>query len=256
MNTNLDPALLDGYISGSQRARRVTEAWVASNSYCPSCGNLKLSAFPNNNPVGDFYCPNCKQEYELKSSRSAFRTEILDGAYSSMIRRIQSNNNPNFFLMNYSLIDMAVSDFAVIPRHFFVPDIIIQRKPLADTARRAGWVGCNISLNRIPDAGKIYLVRNGRPTESESVLKSWKETAFLSGTPIESRGWLLEMLSILESLPNEFMLADVYESETELQKKFPLNRFVRDKIRQQLQVLRDQGFLIFEGKGRYRKSMK
>lgn len=254
MDTRLNPSFLDGYTSGSQHARRVTEAWVASNSYCPSCGNSKLTAFKNNNPVGDFYCSNCKQEYELKSSKTPFRTEVLDGAYSSMMRRIQSNNNPNFFLLNYSLVDMAVRDFAVIPRHFFVPNIIIRRKPLAATARRAGWVGCNISLKRIPDAGKIYLVRNGRSEDREIVLKSWRQTAFLSDWKVASRGWTVEMISVLEHLPDKFVLADVYRFEDELKKRFPLNRFVRDKIRQQLQVLRDQGLLIFEGQGRYRKS--
>jgi len=255
MNTKLNPRFLDGYTSSSQHARRVTEAWVASNSYCPSCGNPELKAFQNNNPVGDFFCSNCEQEYELKSSKSPFRTEILDGAYSSMIRRIQANNNPNFFLLNYSLVDMVVRDFAVIPRHFFVPDIIIRRKPLAATARRAGWVGCNISLKRIPEAGKIFIVRNGRLENREVVLKSWRQTAFLSDTKMKSRGWTVEMIGVLERLPDQFVLSDVYGFEEELKKRFPFNRFVRDKIRQQLQILRDQGLLIFEGKGRYRKSI-
>jgi type II restriction enzyme len=31
-----------------------------------------------------------------------------------------------------------------------------------------------------------------------------------------------------------------------------MNRHVRQKIRQQLQVLRDRGYLEFKGKGRYR----
>jgi type II restriction enzyme len=171
-----------------------------------------------------------------------------------MIRRIQSNNNPNFFLLNYSLVDMIVRDFAVIPRHFFVPDIIIRRKPLAVTARRAGWVGCNISIKRIPEAGKIFIVRDGRLEDREIVLKSWKQTAFLSDTRVASRGWTVEMISVLERLPEKFVLADVYGFEDELKKRFPLNRFVRDKIRQQLQVLGDHGLLIFEGKGRYRKA--
>ena len=38
-----------------------------------------------------------------------------------------------------------------------------------------------------------------------------------------------------------------------LKTKFPRNRFIKDKIRQQLQVLRDRGLLEFSGKGRYRK---
>ncbi|MBL8185302.1 MAG: restriction endonuclease, partial [Blastocatellia bacterium] len=37
MDIRLDSTLLAEYRSGSQQARRLTEAWVASNLYCPAC---------------------------------------------------------------------------------------------------------------------------------------------------------------------------------------------------------------------------
>jgi type II restriction enzyme len=43
------------YISGSQSARAWTEAWVSARAYCPHCGNAKVSSFPNNSPLADFY---------------------------------------------------------------------------------------------------------------------------------------------------------------------------------------------------------
>ena len=195
----------------------------------------------------------CNQEYELKSSKLPFKHEVLDGAYSAMMRRIQSNNNPNFFLLKYSLADLSVHDFAVIPRHFFVPSIIRQRRPLAPTARRAGWIGCNISLRSIPEVGKIFLIKNGITVDKKSVLRSWRQTAFLSKSKVETRGWTVEVLLLLDRLPKRFMLAEMYAFEAELQAKFPRNRFVRDKIRQQLQILREQGIIEFLGKGEYRK---
>jgi len=42
---------------------------------------------------------------------------------------------------------------------------------------------------------------------------------------------------------NDFTTADVYSFERELEALHPDNRHVRDKIRQQLQVLRDTGLL-------------
>jgi type II restriction enzyme len=51
---------------------------------------------------------------------------------------------------------------------------------------------------------------------------------------------------------NEFTLQDVYTFAPQLEKLHPDNRHVRDKIRQQLQVLRDLGFVEFLGGGRYR----
>lgn len=62
-------------------------------------------------------------------------------------------------LLNYSVAS-GVSNLFVVPKHFFVTDIIEERKPLADTARRAGWVGCNILLSHVPDAGEIFIVRD------------------------------------------------------------------------------------------------
>ena len=47
-------------------------------------------------------------------------------------------------------------------------------------------------------------------------------------------------------------LADVYKFENYLGELHPDNHHVRDKIRQQLQVLRDAGILEFIGRGRYR----
>ena len=54
------------------------------------------------------------------------------------------------------------------------------------------------------------------------------------------------------ALQNEFTTADVYAFERELEKLHPDNRHVRDKIRQQLQILRDTGLLIHVESGRWR----
>jgi hypothetical protein len=58
----------------------------------------------------------------------------------------------------------------------------------------------------------------------------------------------------IESLKTpHFTLADVYAFEEQLSVRYPGNRNVRAKIRQQLQQLRDAGWLAFEGRGVYRK---
>ena len=52
---------------------------------------------------------------------------------------------------------------------------------------------------------------------------------------------------------NEFTLEDVYRFEDYLQTRHPQNSFVKDKIRQQLQILRDKGIIEFVSRGVYRK---
>lgn len=91
MNLEFDKSLAKGYSSNSQIARILTEDWVKNNSYCPCCGNLVLNNFENNRPVADFFCINCNEEFELKSKNGTFSNTINDGAYSTMIERINSN---------------------------------------------------------------------------------------------------------------------------------------------------------------------
>ena len=98
MDIKLNTLLAQGYKSSSQIARVLTEGWVNQNSYCPSCGNDTLNKFKNNTPVSDFICDKCNSEYELKSKNNAFTLKIVDGAYETMIRRINADNNPHFFL--------------------------------------------------------------------------------------------------------------------------------------------------------------
>jgi type II restriction enzyme len=59
-------------------------------------------------------------------------------------------------LLNYDRQKFEVTDLFIVSKHFFVREIIEERKPLAPTARRAGWVGCNILLNQIPALGKEF----------------------------------------------------------------------------------------------------
>jgi type II restriction enzyme len=140
-----------------------------------------------------------------------------------------------------------------VPKHFFVREIIEERKPLAPTARRAGWVGCNILLNQIPVSGKIFLVQNWAPLSKELVLRQWQKTLFLRDEGVEARGWLIEVMKCVENIgKREFQLGDVYAFEAALSRLYPENRHVRQKIRQQLQVLRDRGYLDFVGRGYYR----
>ena len=147
-----------------------------------------------------------------------------------------------------------MQNLLVIPSHFFVPEIIERRKPLARTARRAGWVGCNILFSQIPLAGRVSLVSEGRPVSKPTVLAAWQRTLFLRDQKkVEARGWTLDVMRCVEQLSMpEFSLADIYTYEGRLSKLHANNRHVRAKIRQQLQVLRDAGYLEFIGQGRYR----
>ena len=254
MNLLFDQTLASAYRSNSQIIRILSENWLLNNAYCPNCGNENLKEFKNNNPAGDFFCISCDFEYELKSMKDKVSTKIVDGAYNSMVNKILSFTNPNFFFLNYSE-KYTVKNLFIIPKYFFVPDIIEKRKPLSINARRAGWLGCNILINKLPISSKIFLIKDDVIIDKKNVLDQWKKVSFLNSEKISKRGWILELMKIIEQIPQTtFTLSDVYAFSSSLKEKFPENNFIKEKIRQQLQVLRDKGYIKFIGKGLYQKT--
>ena len=246
---------VSGYRSPSQKARVLTETWTVKNGYCPQCGNDTLNHLPNNAPVGDFCCPACHAPYEQKSSKNDFGAKVLASNYQKMIDAIRNNSNPDLFFLTYSIATFSVRSLFVVPKLFFHSGIIIPRRPLQASARRAGWIGCTIQLSEIPYNGRIYIVKNGMEREKTNVLKQYHDTLFLEEQTVSARGWLLDVWNCVNQLPATFKLNDVYAFEPQLQNKYPGNKHIRDKIRQQLQILRDKNIIQFHGSGRYSKML-
>ncbi|WP_037586695.1 DpnI domain-containing protein [Stenoxybacter acetivorans] len=255
MNLFFNQNLAKDYQSSQQKIRVMTEAWLAENAYCVNCATHPIKKVENNQPVKDFYCPHCHEQFELKSKNSKQIGKVIsDGAYRTMLDRIQALDNPNFLFLSYQKSDYSVHQLILIPKHFFSPEMIIRRKPLSPTARRAGWEGCNIDLRFVPMSGRIALIDRQQIIPPEQVYQQWQKNLFLRNEKVQSRGWLMAIMTCIDRLvENEFSLQQMYAFEAELQQLFPNNLHVKDKIRQQLQFLRDRNMIEFIGRGRYRK---
>jgi type II restriction enzyme len=253
VNLHLPTAGLDRYKSASQRARVGTESWGATNFFCPSCDSPRLNVAPRNTVAVDYFCPSCESPFQLKSQSKPLGGRIVDAAYSEMKRAILEDRTPNLFVLHYDLDTWAVRTVLLVPHFAFALSVVERRKPLAPTARRAGWVGCNILLDKIPVHARISIVSEGIPNTQHEVRSSYNRLRPLEKLQVEKRGWTLDVLQVVQSLGKlEFTLADVYAHTDALAKLHPKNAHVRDKIRQQLQVLRDLGPLEFLGSGSYR----
>jgi len=254
MQLDFDIELVQHYHSASQIARVLTENWVTDNMFCPRCGNSHIERFENNRPVADFFCPACRNEYELKSKNGDLGGKVADGAYETMIERITGDENPDFFFMSYAKETFRVVDFVFVPKYFFVPSIVEKRKPLGETARRAGWIGCNILIGKIPEQGRINIVSNGIVQDAAHVVKKVEISTRLQTKNIESRNWMIDVLNCINRIPGQnFFLNEVYRFEGTLQMLHPHNNNIRAKIRQQLQFLRDRGIIEFSARGEYKK---
>jgi len=251
MELHLDVHAANGYRSPSQRARRITEAWFGANMYCPACRGERLAQNPQNTPVVDFRCSHCDEEFQVKARSLAISGRLRDAAYEPMMERVLDNRSPHFAFMHYDSSSWTVRDLLLVPGHFITPTVIEKCRPLSRKARRAGWVGCNILTDLIPSDGRIFVVRQGHCVPKVRVREQWKRFEWLSDKEPEVRGWLSDVLRCVRSLEKDFTLEQVYQFEEELAALHPRNKHVRDKIRQQLQFLRDRGIIHFVGRGRY-----
>ena len=195
-------------------------------------------------------------------------------------------------------------DLLLIPSFMFSESAVIKRKPLSSTARRAGWVGCNLDLHRIAPEARIAIVitRSSSRRRGDESLTKKQNQRFLTSSPTNQtvivppeevrarytrlkpireiktaqRGWTLDVLNIVRRLVNsegraprdpnfsgqsgtrvtrpsgEFTNADAYAFERELAELHPDNDHVKEKIRQQLQILRDAGLLIHLNRGEWK----
>lgn len=242
------------YTSPRQVARILTEGWVGLHGFCPACAADQLDPLPNNSPAGDFRCAACGEEYELKAKRGAPGAKIVDGAYETMLGRVAAANNPSLFVMGYDPAAHRVTDLIVVPRHFFTAALIEPKAETWPRGRSAPWRGCNILIGQVPDAGRIPLIRAGVRTPRAEVRDRWGASLFLRDAGQSARGWLIEVMKAVEDIDRpEFTLAEVYAFEPRLAALYPGNHNVRPKIRQQLQVLRDAGWLEFVRPGVYRR---
>ncbi len=257
MILNLPTRLAENYKSPSQRARIITETWALENMYCPACMANRLDKTRTGTEAVDFICSDCDSQFQLKAVSKPFGRKIVDAAYGAMIRAITQDRLPHFLLMSYDNIRASVNDLLIIPKFCLPKSAIEARKPLSSNARRAGWVGCNILLDLVPPEGRIGVINSGVILPKKQVREKFHSVQPLSNLSTRMRGWTLDVLTVLRSMKKiEFTLGDAYLFESVLSERHPENQHVRAKIRQQLQILRDLGYLEFIGRGFYRWAKK
>ena len=251
MQLTMNPHLAEGYKNRSQITRIVSEDWGACNLYCPACEEYSLIKTPANTKVIDYICPRCKSNFQLKSGQRWNEERIPDAGYNAMVKAILKDSFPNLFVLQYKP-DWTVYNLMLIPFFFFTPSVLEKRKPLASSARRAGWIGCNILLKAIPSDGKIRVIYNGEIENPKTVRKEYTLMKPLLNISADLRGWTLDVYRMIRSLGHpQFSLHEAYALEKQLSELYPNNRHIKEKIRQQLQVLRDYGILEFLGDGKY-----
>lgn len=218
--------------------------------YCLACNSDSVIKTKNNTKGNDFICPSCEHRYELKTFQRR-PTLLPDGAYAAMIEKIERGTASTFCLLERDAA-WRVQSLTAIHSSFLEMNLIHERPPLLKPARRAGWIGCDIKLKLVQPDAEIDIIQAGVPLPFKKVRDKFKRFLPLTKKPIETRGWTLLTLKTVRSLgKTRFSLNEIYEFEHQFRSVYPDNQHIKDKIRQQLQILRDMGWLKFDGRGRY-----
>lgn len=151
----VDFSVATSFMSATQAARVALETWASFNLYCLDCTSDALDALPNNTPVADFQCFVCQRTYQLKAKDGRFGVRITGAAYQPTIDAIERGEMPEHVFVEFDKRFNTVVFVDAIPGRLITADRVIPRKPLAATARRAGWQGCNIVISGLPSVRMV-----------------------------------------------------------------------------------------------------
>jgi type II restriction enzyme len=169
-----------------------------------------------------------------------------------MKKAVLADRTAKLLVMHYDLTAWCVRNVMRVPHLAFSLSVVECRAPLPATARRAGWIGCNVLLGQIPQPAPIPIVTNGEFQSRGKIREAYKRLRPLEKLQIEKPGRTLAVLNVVRSLGIEFKLPELYAHSEELAKLHPENHHVDEKTRQQLQELRDMGIFKFVEPGFYR----
>ncbi|MBV9233562.1 MAG: hypothetical protein JO030_05915 [Candidatus Eremiobacteraeota bacterium] len=143
----IDMSLATNFASASQGTRVALETWASFNLYCLNCDRDELDQLPDNTPVADFRCVSCESRYQLKGKNGRLGKRIPGAAYQPTIKAIRSGLMPEYVLVEFDTRFATVVFVDAFPGRLITEDRIQARRPLRETARRAGWQGCTISVD-------------------------------------------------------------------------------------------------------------
>ena len=118
---------------------------------------------------------------------------------------------------------------------------------------RISVAAIKVALPSIPIALEVEDLSADNSPTIEAEFSISDDAAFVEGFQGWTRITLQGMLAMPES---EFHISSLLEAcEPMAARQYPRNHYVRDKLRQQLQILRDRGLVEFLDKGFYRRTM-
>lgn len=146
--------------TSKQELGELGERLVANCCLCPRCKRANtLKRLPPNFKCADLICDFCGFLAQVKSANTTdinkLPKQILGAAWGPQLERMQA---AIYFPLYIVLVDAVKAETAIyyLPADLQGPEIFRPRKPLAPSARRAGWQGFLYDLSS-PTIGAVRL---------------------------------------------------------------------------------------------------
>ena len=149
---------LSKYKSKSKINGELSEDFISKHLRCVYCES-QLSKERQGTKCLDHICMGCGKRYQTKGvtkSLNAFKKHIREGqfrtngsAYKTRLNSVR-NRECDFICVFYTTKDGITDSLTGIlhgPAYKITEDNVIPCRPLKETARRAGWQGCNLLMS-------------------------------------------------------------------------------------------------------------
>ena len=136
--------------SNSRIYGQAIEDWVIANYKC-SCGSFFESLNANSKSI-DGICSSCGRKIQIKSSSHKFKPnkenilKILGAEYKTTLNSV-TESDWDLILVAYCKNGNKINQILKVDSSYIKENSVLPRKPLASTARRAGWQGCYLIFN-------------------------------------------------------------------------------------------------------------
>ncbi|MDX1742177.1 MAG: DpnI domain-containing protein [Ruegeria sp.] len=141
--------------TGRQRLGDWGEQIVAKSCHCPSCKkNKTLKLLPTNFKCADIICDFCGYLTQVKTAKVAdiesIPKYVLGGAWGTQKERMEAAIYFSLYLV-LTTNDQKKYSIYYLSKDLQEKGMFAPRKPLSDTAKRAGWQGFRIELAEMSD---------------------------------------------------------------------------------------------------------
>jgi len=145
-SVRLDFSEAAAYVSGSQIARIAVEAWAATNITCWRC-SAPLLLVPANTKLLDAVCSEHGHEVQIKATAKPAHNRLIGAAHGPLVVRVRAGALPDYLLVAYDAPRSVVLLAEYLDGTLIGEARLAARKPLAPTAKRAGWIGASIDVS-------------------------------------------------------------------------------------------------------------